>query len=201
MDKFKAGRFDVGASRRETVSSGNAGLPSASVAGAIPKGSGPIERPARTRRVPHKGARAMTDPGTLSLPASQSLINRLARSAFRNKFKLGPVDRRYVAVRGLDVIAGHADAILTTRVAPATIRNDGRQTPMRGHPVFVAQHAMAICCRRCIAKWHKIPVGHTMTDEERGRLVALLMWWIACQNVTGRIEARDEEPTHQPLLL
>ncbi len=143
----------------------------------------------------------MIEVSTLSPPASQSLIDRLARSAFRSNFKLGPVDRRYVAARSLDVIASHADAILASRVAPATIRNDGRQTPMRGHPVFVAQHAMAICCRRCIAKWHKIPAGHAMTDEERGRLVALLMWWIARQNVTGRIEVRDEGPTHQPLLL
>lgn len=41
-------------------------------------------------------------------------------------------------------------------MAPKNIDNDGKQTPMRGHPVFIAQHATATCCRECLKKWHNI---------------------------------------------
>jgi hypothetical protein len=34
---------------------------------------------------------------------------------------------------------------------------------MRGHPVFIAQHATATCCRGCLAKWHDIPAGRALT--------------------------------------
>ena len=49
--------------------------------------------------------------------------------------------------------------IIFKREAPAFIHNDGKQTPTKGHPVFVAQHATATCCRECIRKWHKIQPG------------------------------------------
>ena len=54
-------------------------------------------------------------------------------------------------------------------------------TPMRGHPVFVAQHATATCCRGCVAKWHHIPQGRELTDDELGYLVAVVMAWIEDQ--------------------
>ncbi|MEU6081408.1 DUF4186 family protein [Streptomyces sp. NPDC047108] len=44
-------------------------------------------------------------------------------------------------------------------MAPAEPYKDGRQTPYRGHPVFVAQHATATCCRGCPQRCHHIPQG------------------------------------------
>jgi hypothetical protein len=103
----------------------------------------------------------------------------LARSRFRARFHLGERERAYAIARGLSVIEDHAHGFVADRLAAFQPRNDGRQTPMRGHPVFIAQHATATCCRACLAKWHRIPDDRAMTQEERSFTVALIMAWIA----------------------
>ena len=67
---------------------------------------------------------------------------------------------------------------MKTRLAPSRILNDGKQTPMRGHPVFIAQHATATCCRGCLEKWYKIEKGKELTSEEQDFVVNLIMAWI-----------------------
>jgi hypothetical protein len=64
------------------------------------------------------------------------------------------------------------------RLAAAQPRNDGRQTPYRGHPVFVAQHATATCCRTCLAKWHGVPAGVALSEEQQGYVVDVICRWI-----------------------
>jgi exodeoxyribonuclease V alpha subunit len=64
------------------------------------------------------------------------------------------------------------------RIAPQYPKNDGKQTPMRGHPVFIAQHATATCCRGCIQKWHGIKKGKALSDMEIQFLVEVIMRWI-----------------------
>ena len=81
------------------------------------------------------------------------IFDKLARSKFRSKFKLGTKEIKYIKNKGLETIRSHAQDFISTRIAPTDIPNDGKQTPMRGHPVFIAQHATAICCRGCIEKW------------------------------------------------
>jgi hypothetical protein len=49
---------------------------------------------------------------------------------------------------------------------------------MRGHPVFVAQHATATCCRSCLAKWHAIPVGRQLSDDEQAHVVSAIERWL-----------------------
>ncbi len=39
---------------------------------------------------------------------------------------------------------------------------------MKGHPVFVAQHATATCCRECIRKWHKNTTGKRVKPDTTG---------------------------------
>ena len=68
-------------------------------------------------------------------------------------------DIDYINEKGLDVIRQHAQDFIAKREAPAFIPNDGKQTPTKGHPVFIAQHATATCCRECIRKWHKMQPG------------------------------------------
>ena len=87
------------------------------------------------------------------------LFQRLAKSKFRSKFHLRDKEKSYILEKGLDTIKSHAKDFISKRIAPAQIPNDGKQTPMRGHPVFIAQHATATCCRGCIEKWHKILKG------------------------------------------
>ena len=109
------------------------------------------------------------------------LFNRLAQSAFRSKFHLTDKDRQYIAAKGLPTIRRHAQDFVAHRLAPAYIPNDGKQTPMRGHPVFLAQHATGCCCRGCFAKWHHIPAGRALSEEEQRYAVAVLMTWIENQ--------------------
>jgi hypothetical protein len=105
----------------------------------------------------------------------------LAHSAFRSRFHLSERDRVYIAAKGMPVVLDHARDFIDKRLAPAAPRNDGKQTPMRGHPVFVAQHATATCCRGCLANWHGIPAGHALDDAERAHALAVIERWILGQ--------------------
>lgn len=109
------------------------------------------------------------------------IFDRLSKSDFRKKFKLSQKDRLYLEQKGFDAIRSHAVDFIAKRIAPADIPNDGKQTPMRGHPVFTAQHATATCCRGCINKWHKFPKGVQLTKEQQKYLVDLIMEWIKRQ--------------------
>ena len=105
-------------------------------------------------------------------------LNSLKKSSFRSKFRLKQKDRDYITGKGLETIRGHAFQFINTRVALDFPKNDGKQTPMRGHPVFIAQHATATCCRGCISKWHGIEKGRALNEKEVDFVVALLMRWI-----------------------
>ncbi len=109
------------------------------------------------------------------------ILTKLALSKFRSSFKLGSKELDYVKKKGLGVIEEHARDFVRKRLAPAEIINDGKQTPMRGHPVFVAQHATATCCRNCLFKWHHIKPGYVLTDREINYIVRLIMLWITQQ--------------------
>lgn len=109
------------------------------------------------------------------------LFARLAKSDFRSRFHLTKKDKEYISQKGLPTIRQHAEDFIAKRLAPAVIPNDGKQTPMRGHPVFLAQHATGCCCRGCFYKWHHIPAGRELTKEEQQYAVAVLMAWIEKQ--------------------
>ena len=109
------------------------------------------------------------------------IFERLAKSKFRSRFKLRDKEKQYIQDKGLDKIRSHAEDFISKRLAPADISNDGKQTPMRGHPVFIAQHATATCCRGCLEKWHKIPKGRNLTDVEQKYIVDIIMEWIKRQ--------------------
>lgn len=79
-------------------------------------------------------------------------LDKLSMSKFRSKFKLSKRDFDYIHDKGLPEIKQHAYDFITKRLAPEVIENDGKQTPMHGHPVFIAQHATATCCRSCLFK-------------------------------------------------
>ena len=108
----------------------------------------------------------------------EEALNRLRRSKFRSRFHLSRRDVEYIKERGLDVIRNHARDFISARLAPAIIPNDGHQTPMRGHPVFIAQHACACCCRGCLERWYRVPRGVKLSADRQERIVRLLMAWI-----------------------
>lgn len=111
----------------------------------------------------------------------ESLFDRLSRSAFRSRFSLKQSDVEYIRQKGMDTIRRHAEDFVRTRLAPAYIPNDGGQTPMRGHPVFVAQHATATCCRGCLKKWHGMEPGAVLSREQQAYVVDVIMAWIQRQ--------------------
>lgn len=108
-----------------------------------------------------------------------NLWKRLSQSKFRSSFSLKANDRSYVSDKGMDKVREHACDFIRKRLAQADIPNDGKQTPMRGHPVFVAQHATATCCRGCLEKWHHIPKGRELTETEQEYIVNVIMEWIS----------------------
>lgn len=108
----------------------------------------------------------------------KQLFERLGNSRFRSRFHLKQNNIDYIHEKGLGTIRKHAEDFITKREAPAYIPNDGKQTPMRGHPVFIAQHATATCCRECIRKWHKIQPGRELSQVQQEYLVDVIMTWI-----------------------
>lgn len=108
----------------------------------------------------------------------EDIFCKLSKSKFRSSFHLSKKDKEYVTNKGLDKIREHAYDFVKKRLAPSQILNDGKQTPMRGHPVFIAQHATATCCRGCLYKWHKIKAGTNLSCEQIEYVVNVIMKWI-----------------------
>jgi predicted Fe-S protein YdhL (DUF1289 family) len=94
----------------------------------------------------------------------------------------------------MPTVLAHAADLVAQRLAPAEPKKDGKQTPYRGHPVFVAQHATATCCRGCLAKWHGIAKGRTLTDEEQNHVIDAIGRWLAQHDAADRLDrsSRDE---------
>lgn len=101
-------------------------------------------------------------------------LNSLKKSSFITKFELTQKDCDYIAAKGLETIKEHAFEFINSRVAPAFPKNDGKQTPMRGHPVFIAQHTIATCCWKCVQKWHEIEKGRALNEIKVDYVVSLM---------------------------
>lgn len=115
--------------------------------------------------------------------AYEAILQRLSLSQFRARFKLKEKELAYINQKGIDTIREHAVTFIETRLSDTSKVVDGKQTPMRGHPVFIAQHATATCCRECLQKWHGIPKGRPLTEKETAYTVGLIMEWIDRQRV------------------
>ena len=108
----------------------------------------------------------------------EEILYRLSKSKFRSSFHLNKKMKEYVNEKGIDKIKEHAYDFINKRLKPEIIPNDGKQTPMKGHPVFIGQHATATCCRGCLEKWHHIPKGRKLTENEVNYIVNLIIKWI-----------------------
>ena len=108
----------------------------------------------------------------------EQALDKLKRSKFRSSFKLTRKELAYIEEKGMGIIQSHASDFVRNKIAPANPRNDGKQTPMHGHPVFKAMHATACCCRGCMQKWYKIRSDRELTEDEQRRVVNLIIAWI-----------------------
>ena len=107
-----------------------------------------------------------------------NILFKLSKSKFRSSFHLRKYMIEYIDDKGLDKIENHTYDFIKTRLAPANPTNDGKQTPTKGHPTFIAQHATATCCRSCLEKWYHIPKGIELSEEQIQFLVSIIMKWI-----------------------
>ena len=123
----------------------------------------------------------------------ESVLNNLSKSNFRSKFHLKPKDIEYINEKGMDKIREHAFDFISKRLRPETITNDGKQTPMKGHPVFIAQHATATCCRECIRKWHKMQPGRELSQVQQDYLVDVIMTWIQQEIADSNRQPKPEK--------
>lgn len=114
----------------------------------------------------------------LYMQSIEEALDKLAYSRFRSSFHLNQKQKEYIAEKGMDVIESHARDFVEKRLAPARIENDGKQTPMKGHPVFIAQHATACCCRGCLYKWYRVERNVALTPVQQQKIVKLIMAWI-----------------------
>ena len=105
-------------------------------------------------------------------------LNELSKSKFRSSFHLRKYMINYIDEKGMNIIKKHTIDFINQKLSPANPKNDGKQTPMKGHPVFIAQHACACCCRNCLEKWHHIPKGKELTNNEKNYIYCLIIKWI-----------------------
>lgn len=133
-------------------------------------------------------------------PINGALWERLSRSAFRQKFHLSGKDRLYLAEKGLPCILEHGADFILRRLAPAHPAKDGRQTPWKGHPVFVAQHATGTCCRSCLEKWHGFVVGLPLSEAQQSYVLAVIAAWLEQEERRSAPTGREEEAGRSPRL-
>lgn len=107
-----------------------------------------------------------------------TILIKLKNSKFRNSFHLKQKDVEYISEKGIEKLKSHTYDFVNKCLKDSSTFKDGKQTPMRGHPVFVAQHATATCCRECLHKWHHIEKTHILNDNEIGYIVNVIMAWI-----------------------
>ena len=111
----------------------------------------------------------------------QEVLSRLNHSPFRSQIHLQQKELDYLRNEGMTKVLEHAGEFIEKRLAPAFPANDGKQIPWRNHPVFVAQHATATCCRGCLQKWHQIPKGRVLTAEEQQYITEVIGEWLSQQ--------------------
>lgn len=108
----------------------------------------------------------------------REVLDNLQNSKFRCSIGLRKKELEYLNKKGLETVLNHAADFIEKRLAPAEPANDGKQTPWRNHPVFVAQHATATCCRGCLEKWHDIPKGAELDETEKRHIIEVIKSWL-----------------------
>ena len=108
-----------------------------------------------------------------------ALKKKLEKDGRLEKFSLGESEQEYVTSRGMDILRLHATDFVNKRLAPAEPKNDGRQTPAKGHPVFIAQHATGCNDRDSLEEFFGIKKGKELSEAQVSKVVDVILRWIA----------------------
>ena len=106
------------------------------------------------------------------------LKKKLSKDGRFDKFVLGEPEQEYVTSRGMDILRLHATDFVNKRLAPANPKNDGRQTPTKGHPVFIAQHATGCNDRDSLEQFLGIKKGKELSEAQVNKIVDVILRWI-----------------------
>ncbi len=107
-----------------------------------------------------------------------ALKKKLSTDGRFGKFTLGDPEKEYVTSRGMDILRLHATDFVNKRLAPAEPKNDGRQTPTKGHPVFIAQHATGCNDRDSLEEFFGIKKGIALSKAQVDKIVDAILRWI-----------------------
>jgi len=107
-----------------------------------------------------------------------ALKKKLADAGRLETFILGEPEQEYVKSRGIEILRLHAADFVNKRLAPANPKNDGRQTPTKGHPVFIAQHACGCNDRTAVEEFFGYEIGRELTEDEVDIIVDVILRWI-----------------------
>ncbi|MBN2164295.1 MAG: DUF4186 family protein [Pontiellaceae bacterium] len=108
----------------------------------------------------------------------QTLKTKLEEDGRLEKFILAEPEQEYVTSRGMDILRLHATDFVNKRLAPANPKNDGRQTPTKGHPVFIAQHACGCNDRTSLEEFFGFEKGRELSTDEVDIVVDVILKWI-----------------------
>jgi hypothetical protein len=108
----------------------------------------------------------------------QALKAKLETDGRLEKFVLGEPEQEYVTSRGMEILRLHAADFVNKRLAPAKPKNDGRQTPTKGHPVFIAQHACGCNDRASVQEFFGYEMGRELSENEVDKIVDAILRWI-----------------------
>ena len=131
----------------------------------------------------------------------EQALEKLSKSSFRSKFYLKGADFSYIERVGMEKIALHAKEFVKEKLAPANPKNDGKQTPMKGHPIFVAQHATACCCRGCLNKWYGVKMGVPLSEVQQQKIINLLLVWTEKQVKCHKCNVSVKEQVNENIKL
>ncbi|MCF7847837.1 MAG: DUF4186 domain-containing protein [Kiritimatiellales bacterium] len=109
----------------------------------------------------------------------KELKKKLIKDGRFEKFILGDPEKEYVDSRGMEILRLHATDFVNKRLAPAEPKNDGRQTPTKGHPVFIAQHATGCNDRSSLEEFFGIKMGKELSKAQVEKIVDVILLWIS----------------------
>ena len=116
-----------------------------------------------------------------NLKKIEEVFSKLNKTGRINDFSLGASEIEYVTSRGIDILRLHATDFIQKRIAPAEPKNDGHQTPAKGHPVFLAQHACGCNDRDSVEKFFGFNKGVLLKDKEVNLIVDVIVSWLEDQ--------------------
>ncbi len=108
-------------------------------------------------------------------------VESLSREYIRHQFWERPFDQRAINhARRKGRTGMRIAAPKRVRQAVGRVRHpkEGKQTPFEGNVLYYAQHAVAVCCRKCVEYWHGIPTGRTLNDDEIAYLTCLVVGYL-----------------------